>query len=460
MRGRVMMGLGLGLLAFAAGIAATVVYCERPTTLTVAVSSADVDDLDLMRAAEKLLKRRHRDLRLKVLPETGVMAASAALDTGDADLAVVRADVAMPSKGETVVLTHKDVAVLVAPGGSGVDKIEDLVGKRVGMLSSRPGDARVFEAARAQYDVAPDKVTTVPLKPQDVEAALTNKTVDVVFAVGPVANGLVPDTVKAVSAVGDGPPTFLPVAEAAAVAQRTAVYDSLEIVRGAFGGVPPRPADEFDTLGVTYRLVASTDLSDATVASLTRFLLSQRVALAELAPSARRMEAPSTDKGAPLPAHPGTAAYIDDEEESFLDRYSDFIYLGAMFLGVTASGLTAVAGRIGASGSARVEDLVAKLLTLLKQVRSATSAGHLDGIEDEVDGVVAAALDERCLRTLDERRVAALNMAVEQVRSAIRDRRRDVRRSTLTAANDSAPLAFDAAERAAAGPVERASSDS
>ncbi len=443
MRGRVITAVGLGLMVVAAAVAAAVAYYDRPTTLTVAVSSTDTDDIDLVRAAASLLDRRHRDLRLTILQESGVAAAAKALDAGDADLAVVRADVAMPSKGGTVVLTHKDAAVLMAPGGGGVDKIEDLEGKRVGMLSGRPGDARLFEAALQQYDVAPDRVATVPLNAQDVGTALAAKTVDAVFAVGPLQNGLVPEAVKAVSAAGEGAPVFLPVAEAPAIAQRTGVYDTQTVIRGAFGGSPPRPADDFDTLGVSYRLVASTDLDDETVASLTRFLLSQRSALAELAPSARRMEAPSTDKGSPVPTHSGTAAYIDDEEESFLDRYSDFIYIGAMVMGVMASGLTAIAGRIGARGSARVEDLVATLLSTLKQVRGSVASAQLDEQEDKVDEVVAAALSESSLRTLDERRVAALNMAVEQVRSAIRDRRRDLRRTGPMPANDRVAIAFD-----------------
>ncbi len=456
MRGRIMMGVGVGLLLAAGLVAATVFFVERPTVLTVAVSSADTEDADLMGAAAKLLKRRHHDLRLRILPESGVAAASAALDGGQADLAVVRADVAMPSKGGTVVLTHKDAAVLLAPGGGEVSKVEDLKGRRVGMLSDRPGDAHIFEAALGQVDVAAGAVTAVPLSLDGLGAALAGKQVDAVFAVGPVTEGLVPAAVKAVAKAGDGPPVFLPVEDAAAVAQRTTAYDKLEVVRGSFGGTPPRPEDDFDTLGVTYRLVASMDLGDDTVASLTRFLLTQRVALAELAPSARRMEAPSTDKGAALPVHPGAADYIDDEEETFLDRYSDFIYIGAMAIGVMASGLTAVAGRIGARGSARVEDLLASLLAILKQVRGTAAAARLDAMEDEVDGVVAAALDERCLRTLDERRVAALNMAVDQVRSAIRERRRDLRRAAPRPANDSVAPGFEPAAARLGGPEERA----
>ncbi len=455
MRRPMVLALGLGLVAFALLVVSTVVYFRRPATLTVAVSPSDAEDFDLMGAAAKLLKRRHAGLRFNLVRTDGVAAAAAALDAGRADLAVVRADVAMPGKGETVVLTHKDAAVLLVPAGSEIARIEDLAGKRVGMLSSRPGDTRILLAELAQYDVAPEAVKTVPLNSPDVADAVTNKSVDAFFAVGPVSDGLLPETVKAVTKAGGGAPAFLPVAEAAAIAQRSADYESLEVVRGAFGGMPPRPADEFDTIAVTYRLVASTDLSENTVAALTRFLLSERVALSQIAPSASRMEAPSTDKGAPLPAHPGTAAYIDDDESSFLDKYSDFIYIGAMMLGVTASGLSALVGRLANTRSVRVDDLVARLMVIFKDVRAAESWAMLDGAEGEVDAIVSEALDETGLRNLEERRVAALNMAVEQVRSAIRDRRDSLRRATPIPANDRAPASTEAVKR---GPAESLSS--
>ena len=432
-RSLMIASVGLGIAVAAIGVTYLTVYVERPTTLRVAVSSADPDDYDLMVGAAKLLKHGHHAVRLRVVNEDGASAAAVALDAGNADLAVVRADVALPDNGETVVVLHKDVALLVAPGGSEIAKFGDLAGKSVGMLSQRTGDEKLLGEAFAQYDLAPGAVKLVPLKLDEVGKALKDHAVDAVFGVGLVSSGLLPAAVKLVSAAGAGPPVFLPIAEAAAIAERSAAYDSVEVVRGAFGGNPPRPADEFDTLGVTYRLVASSDLAQGAVAALTRFLLSERVALAQIAPIARRMEAPSTDRGSAIPVHPGTAAYIDDDEESFLDRYSDFIYIGAMVLGVMASGATALYGRIGASGSVHVEDLVARLLTVYKAVRATVVADALDQYEDEVDGIVAIALDAGCLRSLDERRVAMLNMAVDQVRAAIRDRREQLRRIALAA---------------------------
>ncbi len=428
----------LGLLSAGLVIASFSLWVERPTVLRVAVSSADADDFDLVGAAAKLAKHGHHSLRLKVVPTDGVAQAAHALEQNEADLAVVRPDIAMPDKGETVVLLHKDVALLVAPGGGGIATIADLAGKRVGVVGLRVGDTRLMDAVLGQYDLASDTVTTMPLAAEAVPGAIKDKTVDAVFVVGQVSSPLMQGTVRAIAKAGEGAPVFIPVAEAAAIAERQPAYESIEVVKGAFGGIPSRPADDIDTLGITTRLVASADLGDSTVAALTRFLLSERVALAELAPVARRMTAPATDRGAVLPVHPGTAAYIDDEEETFLDKYSDFIYIGAMVLGVFASGLTAVIGRFGSQGAMPLEQLVARLLAILKQVRAAPTAAALDDCESECDAVVADALDRGNLRGFDERRGAALSVAIDQVRVAI-EHRRDVLGRGRAAANDDPP---------------------
>ncbi len=74
-----------------------------------------------------------------------------------------------------------------------------------------------------------------------------------------------------------------------------------------------------------------------------------------------------------MPVHAGAAAYIDDDEQTFFDKYSDMIYLGAMFLGVLASGATAVLGRINGRRTASVEESVRRLVEILGLARTAGS---------------------------------------------------------------------------------------
>lgn len=94
-----------------------------------------------------------------------------------------------------------------------------------------------------------------------------------------------------------------------------------------------------------------------------------------------------------------------------------------MVLGVLASGATAVFSRLTADGARSVDLLTARLIEILKLVRFAPSLELVNGLETETDEIVAAALDQGTARSLDERRLGALGLALDQVREAIRDRR-------------------------------------
>ena len=273
------------------------------------------------------------------------------------------------------------------------------------------------------------------MQPADVAEAIRGKRIDAVLAVDVVSSPLMHEMVKAVASAGGGPPVFVAVSEADAIAQRSPAYDSLEIVRGAFGGSPPRPADEFDTISVTHRLVADETVAEAAISELTRFFLSERLALASAAPLARRIEAPSTDKGSALPVHDGAAAYIDDEEETFFDKYSDFIYIGAMLLGVLASAATAVMSRMNSHKTALLDSAVHRLVEMLALARAAPDTAALDALQAEADAGLAAALDSAAAGN-DDGRLRAFGLALDQVRAAIRDRRGALRAPPSLAAND------------------------
>ena len=417
-----MLAVGVVVAALLAVGFATAWY-ERPTHLTVAIARTDADDTALVATAAKLLKFGKNAVRLRIQSVEGPAAAAAAVDAGKADLAVIRTDLALPDDAQTVVILHRDAALLSAPGGGEVKEVADLAGHKLGIVHRGPGIEAILATALAQYDIRPETVTLVGLAPEDVADAVRSKSVDAVLAVDVLSSPHLRDIVKAVAAGGEGAPVLLPIAEADAIAQRSPGYEKLEVVRGAFGGMPPRPAEEYDTLSITHRLVANENVSQDLISDLTRFFLTEKMQIAASVPIARRIEAPSTDKGLTLPAHAGSAAYIDDDEQTFFDKYSDFIYIGAMLLGVVASGATAVVGRIQSRRTASLETGVGRLIEMLGQVRRASSDQALDALQAEADILMAEALQAASSAGGDDRRLTVFGLALDQMRAAVRDRR-------------------------------------
>jgi hypothetical protein len=231
------------------------------------------------------------------------------------------------------------------------------------------------------------------------------------------------EAVNAVAAASHGAPVFLPIAEAKAIAQRSPAFEEVEVMRGAFGGAQPKPGVDFDTLGVSTRLVARNTMSNETAGEVTRLMLAVRPAIAARIPIANRIEAPPSDKGAALPVHPGTLAFLDDEEQSFFDKYSDAFYIGAMCLSVLGTGLAAAGARLSRLNPTDADKTLRRLIEITKAVRSAEQTSILDEYEAEADELLALALTPDSVHALSVNRMGALGLALDQVRHAITERR-------------------------------------
>ena len=189
--------------------------------------------------------------------------------------------------------------------------------------------------------------------------------------------------------------------------------------------MPPKPGEPVPTIAAVYRLTAQAKLSETVVADFTRRLFEMRQDLAAAVPAADRIEAPDTEKGAGTPVHPGAAAYLDGDELTFLDRYGDWFYLIAMLAGVLGSIGAALAGRLRTRSHEQAHRLE-HLLDIMREARGATSLATLDRLEQEADDCFAATLGAAVHERIETGRLSAFALALDQVRQAIADRRRQL----------------------------------
>lgn len=416
--------LAVALLVFAVAIAVWQV-ASAPRTLRIAVGPGGSEDARLVSAAAQYLMREHADIRFKIVATADEAESSKAVDEGRADLGIVRTDVAMPARAQSVALMHRDAAVLVSIEGRGVTDITSLRDRTVGLVRRAAPNGKLLEALLGFYEVPVSTVATIALAPAQVEDAFRSGRIDAVLAVGTLSGRSVGETVAAAARAAEGTPlVFVPVTEAEAITQRSALYESIDLVRGSLGGAPTRPAETLKTIGVNHRLVASTALDEAIVSELTRLLFAMRPTLAVDVPLANRIEAPDTSKSSSLPVHPGASAYYDGEVQTFFERYEDWIYLTIMGLSIVGSGFAGVASATSSRRRARMVGLLDQLLSVVRRARAARNDAELDGLEAEADDILADALGRAGAGSLDGAGVSAFTLAIDQGRGAIAERRR------------------------------------
>jgi TRAP transporter TAXI family solute receptor len=413
------------LLVGVAVLAAIAAYWFRPTVLRVAAGPVGSSDVRVIVSYLQALQRERSDIRFRLVLTEGPADSAAKIESGMADLAVVRSDIAMPAKASTVAILRREAAFFVTRPGSEISEIPGLKGKTVGVVRATPANERVLSQILYHYDLSAQDVTRVSGTPQEMQQAVADGKFDALFFVTPISEQITRRAIQTFPKLEGKSPGLLPVAEAEALLADHPQFDTVEIVRGAFGANPVLPDAAVTTLAVTHRLVADNNLSEAVVGELTRLLVTLRPQIVGDTPAVNQLDLPSTeDKAARLPNHPGAVAFIDGETKTFFERYGDYIYIGIMAFSLLGSALAALF-----SGFARRPDpipsdvLMSDLVVEIERVRQADQPATLDMIEDEADATIARLLRAATKKGGDSGEVAAVALLVSEFRYTLARRR-------------------------------------
>ncbi len=420
-----------GMLAVVGTLAGVYYFEMRPVILRIAVGPANSDDIKVVQALTQAFTHAHSHVRLRPMQTDGATASAQALADGKADLAIIRGDLEVPKNAQAVATLRKNVAVLWVPpsakgkgnkAGPKITKIQQLSGHRIGVVGRTEANINLLKVILQQYGVDPTKVEMVQFPANEAAESIRNQKADAYLAAGPVNSKITADAITASTREG-GTPTFLAIDSAEAIAQNHPMYESSEIPAGAFGGSPGRPDDEVKTISFAHHIVARRGLSESTVAAFTRQLFAIRQTVMAEFPLAAKIETPDTDKDAVIPVHPGAAAYVDGEEKTFLDRYSDFIWWGLMGLSAMGSAGAWFAGYLKKDERSNNSSLRERLLDMLGAARRSDSIEELDQMQTEADGILRDTL--HCFEhgAIEEGALTAFNIALEQFHNAVADRK-------------------------------------
>src|SRR5450755_548164 len=379
-----------GILAVVGTLAGGYYFAMRPVTLRIAVGPANSDDLKVVQALTQSFAQTHAYVRLRPVQTDGATASAEELGAGKVDLAIIRGDLDVPKNAQAVATLRKNVVALWVPprakgkgkkAGPKITKIAQLAGRRVGVVGRTPANVNLLKVILQQYGVDPAKVEIVQFPANEAADAIRGQKADAYLAAGPVNSKITADAIAA-SIRDGGTPTFLAIDSAEAIAQNHAMYEASEIPAGAFGGSPDKPEDEVKTISFAHHIVARRGLSESTVAAFTRQLFAIRQQVMSEFPLAAKIETPDTDKDAAIPVHPGAAAFVDGEEKTFLDRYSDIIWWGLMGLSVIGSAGAWFAGYLK-KDERNNTSLSERLLDMLAAARRSDSTEELDQMQAE-----------------------------------------------------------------------------
>jgi TRAP-type uncharacterized transport system substrate-binding protein len=423
----------IGTLAVIGGVWAAFYVTTEAERLRIAAGPIDAKFVE---ALSDQIAQGHHNLHLKLVAATGPQEAADDIKNGKADLAILPSPADESMKWPVVAILRQNVMALIVPapasekpasGKKGkksgkIEKIDQLGGRRVGIVTGNEASPDLLRAVLDHYGVPAAKVTVSEIDPKNIADAIKNNKVDVLFVAGAATGGAISSAVKAASRNGDAP-SFVDIDQADGIAKRNPVFDSIDIDAGTFGGTPPTPDDSLKSLSFAEYLVARKSFSDSTIAALAKIIYSSRQALAAAMPGEIKIEAPSTDKDADVVAHPGALAYLNDSQQSFFDRYGDDIFYGMLIFPVFGSALAGLAGYLRRDTRTRRLRLLQRALDLVRKAHAAQNLEAIEQIQIEADNLVIAIVHQGEREEFDETVRMSFAFALDQLRFVIAGRR-------------------------------------
>lgn len=410
----------LALMTIAVGAS---YFALKPTEFKVAVPASNTLDQRVIGQAAEMLRAQRAPVRLELVTSENTEAALAELESGKVNLAVVRSDSALRGRAHTVMIMRREVAVLIAPKVGKLQKVTDLPNATIGIARDGHLDGSLLWPVLDYYGIARDKARYVSVPLDDIANQFRAKKIDAIIAVAGVATKQMSDVIAEAARGIKGALQFVDIEEADAIAKRIPALESTEIEQGAFGGRPPRPAESFNTLGFSVRLVATPLSDNDEIADLMRHLYLIRQNISAAIPGAGLMTAPDVEEATSFLIHPGVRAYVNGEQKTWFDKYSDYIYLGLFF----GSGIGSVAaGMFGwMSGKRRGDPLtpVRRIEAVLDKVRDARGVAELDAAEREADGIFREVFGLGARGDIPPGGIASFDMAMGELRRRIAARR-------------------------------------
>jgi TRAP-type uncharacterized transport system substrate-binding protein len=434
----------LTLLLTAATVWGGRTWLRNSETLVFAVGEANGPEARFAAKLATLLKSNSSRLRLKIVSNGDNAKALASFDRKEANLAILRTDAKIPSRARAVAILDHDVLLMMSPSGKKIKTVADLKKKKIAVLADSESSVTLVRTILELSDT-PDAAALVQMAPP-------GSTLDKLLASGfgaVVAVRHVSQIMKDKSyeqyAKRAGF-TLNAIDAAKALARKYPALSEETVATGMLSTSPAVPDDDLSTIGLEWLLVAQSKLSTTTMSDLARLIYENKSDLALADGFASKIEPAVTDKDAFVAAHAGAAEYINDDTKSFMDRYSDLMYLAAAALSVIGSICATIYTKVTRVAPEKAGELATAILDIGERMEDAKTLDALDELQDELEKILRGAVVGLRDGTISTDGLETFKLGYEFVRDEIGMCREHLKRHAAQnsgAQNPGIPVAHD-----------------
>ncbi|WP_024517696.1 TAXI family TRAP transporter solute-binding subunit [Bradyrhizobium sp. Tv2a-2] len=389
-RGQVVLFALLTLILTAFTVWAGRAWVKSSETLIFAVGAPNSEEAHFAERLAAVMKNTSSRFRLKIVTSTDNAKALSLFDRRLADLALLRTDAKIPPRARALAIVEHDPMLLISPGDKKIKTLDDLKKKKIAVLAEGEKNLAFVRNMLEALD-AHDAASRVQLAPAgSTLQKLFSSGYGAVIAIFHLSNAIKNKSYAQYDKQGNF--TLNAIDGTKGLARRIPGISDETIEAGTLSSAPEIPEDDLDTVGLEWLLVAQAHMSGTTAGDLARIIYENKSELALDDGFGSRIEPAVTDKDAFVMAHPGARDYINDDTKSFMDRYSDMMYLGAGALSVIGSVFAAIYSQITRVSPAKAGALATAILTIGEKVEHAHCLDDLELLQEELEKILRGAV--------------------------------------------------------------------
>ena len=399
--------LGLGLLGLW--------YWDTPREYRLFIAAGQRSGLafQIAQALQQVSERHYPELTLEAFETRGALHNASLLDQGAVQLATIQADQASGRKARLVAELYPDTFQIVVRRDSGIDSIDDLVGKRIALPPERSGEYESFWFVAKHYALGPDDLKIYTGTERTTDWLLINGDVDALFRVRAPGDASILNLIRRVNG------KVIPIPQAAALRLQHPAFEAGVIPQGSYNGRPAIPERDEPTISVKELLVASDDVPADVIAKITSVLFEHRRELMDLVPLAGAIAAPGRTGEAYLPIHAGVWAFWNRDKPSFIQENAEAI---ALMISIAVVATSAYLQWVTRRRKRVMDAYNRELIELAKRARSAPDFETIDECNALLAGFVGRIVQAAEHGRINPTEFTLFNFTYDSVEDAIKDR--------------------------------------
>jgi len=426
-RGQMLLFAVLTVILTVATVWGGRIWLRNSETLIFAVGEANGPEARFAAKLAAMLKATSSRLHLKIVSNTDNAKALALFDRKLTDLAVLRTDTKIPPRARSLAILEHDLLLLISPGEKKIKSLAELKKKKIVVMTS--GNANVaFVRSLLEIPEGSETGSRLQLAPPNstLDKLLSSGGYGAVIAVGH-ASAIVKDKSFEQSAKRASF-TLNAIEDSTALTRRNPGISEEKVATGMLSSAPEIPDDEVDTVGLQWLLVGQSTMASATAGELARTIYENKAELALDDGFASKIEPADVDKTAFIVAHQGVAEYINDTAKSFLERYSDLLYLGAGTLSIIGSIFVGLYTKVTRIAPEKASELATAILDIGERIAHANTMDTIDSLQDELEAILRGAVIGLRDGTISSDGLDTFKLGYEFVRDEIGMRRESLKR--------------------------------